>query len=173
MDALRKAGLPRPVRLLISQCTAADPADRPDGFTPICEALNRIITELNAGPTRLWESAPPNSRTHHPGGRPASATIGVHAPHPGAGHSAPRLSPGRHRKPGEFTRQFKATATPPRSRRRPLSRRPGRPRNPVPATRRAPEAPTVGRAFGTYPFGVSLDAGAQPDASRNAEAGGP
>ncbi len=62
LEPLYKVGAPQPVCDLVAQCTQKSPADRPQGFAPICAELERMIATPDA-PTILAPSvlAPSNS----------------------------------------------------------------------------------------------------------------
>ena len=45
LEPLRKSGAPEAVVQLVAQCTAKDPAMRPQGFKPVCEELGRLLAE--------------------------------------------------------------------------------------------------------------------------------
>jgi serine/threonine-protein kinase len=48
MEPLHEAGVPQSVCGLIARCTAKDPNDRPQGFDPVCDALERAMAEPDA-----------------------------------------------------------------------------------------------------------------------------
>jgi serine/threonine-protein kinase len=48
MEPLHEAGVPQSVCDLIARCTAKNPADRPQGFDPVCDALEHAIAEPDA-----------------------------------------------------------------------------------------------------------------------------
>jgi len=50
LEALEAIGVSEPVRDLVARCTAKDPAQRPQGFSPVCAELERAIGELEAPP---------------------------------------------------------------------------------------------------------------------------
>src|ERR1043166_2331508 len=56
LEPLRQTGVPQSVCDLVAQCTAKNPAERPQGFTPVCAELDRMIAELDA-PTALNRQA--------------------------------------------------------------------------------------------------------------------
>src|SRR5215471_12196945 len=53
LDPLYKAGAPQPLCDLVAKCTAKNPADRPQGFAPVCAELERLIAaaDVHAAPT--------------------------------------------------------------------------------------------------------------------------
>src|SRR5450759_5241230 len=57
MEPLHEAGVPPSVCGLIARCTAKNPAERPQGFAPVCAALDRLIAEL-AAPTMVLPTMP-------------------------------------------------------------------------------------------------------------------
>ena len=48
LGPLYKAGVPQSACELVAVCTAKDPAARPQGFAPVCEALDRLIADSSA-----------------------------------------------------------------------------------------------------------------------------
>jgi serine/threonine-protein kinase len=48
IQPLVDAGAPRAVCALVTQCTAKSPADRPQGFAPVCAELERILADVEA-----------------------------------------------------------------------------------------------------------------------------
>lgn len=69
LDPMRQAGVSSDVCDLVARCTAKSPADRPQGFAPICADLERVITDLDA-PTMVMQ-APPVVVPPPPAPRPA------------------------------------------------------------------------------------------------------
>jgi len=64
IDPLRQSGAPEAVCDLVTRCTAKDPAQRPQGFGPVCADLDRVIAEMTA-PTMVMpemQVAPPVKR---------------------------------------------------------------------------------------------------------------
>jgi serine/threonine protein kinase len=63
LEPLYQAGAPQAVCDLVAKCTAKNPADRPQGFSPICAELERMIATPDAAtalmPERRPEPAPP------------------------------------------------------------------------------------------------------------------
>jgi len=57
MEPLHEAGVPPSVCGLIARCTAKNPAERPQGFAPVCAELDRLIAELDA-PTMVLPTMP-------------------------------------------------------------------------------------------------------------------
>jgi eukaryotic-like serine/threonine-protein kinase len=53
LDPMYKAGAPQPLCDLVARCTAKSPADRPQGFAPVCAELEHLIAaaEVHAAPT--------------------------------------------------------------------------------------------------------------------------
>jgi formylglycine-generating enzyme required for sulfatase activity len=64
---LRQAGAPEAICSLVGRCTAKSPAERPQGFAPVVEELDRILADLD-GPTVVLPpvtaaaQAPPSPR---------------------------------------------------------------------------------------------------------------
>jgi len=58
VEPLRQAAAPQAVCDLVTRCTLKNPADRPQGFGPVCQELERILAELDA-PTVVLPVAPP------------------------------------------------------------------------------------------------------------------
>jgi formylglycine-generating enzyme required for sulfatase activity len=61
LDPLHQTGVPQSLCLLVAKCTAKNPADRPQGFGPVCEELERVLVEQEA-PTAIMpemQPAPP------------------------------------------------------------------------------------------------------------------
>jgi serine/threonine-protein kinase len=56
VEPLRRAGVPEPVRDIVTQCTLKNPAARPQGFGPVCAALEKILAEIEA-PTMALPAA--------------------------------------------------------------------------------------------------------------------
>ena len=57
---LSQSGIPQSVCDLATRCTLKKPAERPQGFGPICEELDRIIAAMDAPTMYLPEvQAPP------------------------------------------------------------------------------------------------------------------
>ena len=48
LEPLREAGVPEAVCGLVAQCTAKKPAERPQGFPPVCAEMERIIAGQDA-----------------------------------------------------------------------------------------------------------------------------
>jgi eukaryotic-like serine/threonine-protein kinase len=63
LEPLYQAGVPQAVCDLVAQCTAKSPADRPQGFGPVCAVLEQMIATPDAAtvimPERRPEPAPP------------------------------------------------------------------------------------------------------------------
>jgi eukaryotic-like serine/threonine-protein kinase len=53
LEPLHKIGVPEAVCDLVARCTAKTPAARPQGFAPVCAALERVISGLDAATQRL------------------------------------------------------------------------------------------------------------------------
>jgi eukaryotic-like serine/threonine-protein kinase len=58
LEPLRQAGAPESVCALVERCTLKLPEDRPQGMTPVCAELERILAQLES-PTVVLPSAPP------------------------------------------------------------------------------------------------------------------
>ena len=69
LEPMRQAGVSSDVCDLVARCTAKGPAERPQGFAPICADLERVIAELDA-PTVMIQ-APPVVVPPPPAPRPA------------------------------------------------------------------------------------------------------
>jgi len=67
LEPLHAASVPQSVCDLVAKCTLKNPAERPQGFAPVCIELERMIAELDA-PTLLM---PANQPVTPPPGRPA------------------------------------------------------------------------------------------------------
>jgi serine/threonine-protein kinase len=71
MEPLHEAGVPQSVCGLIARCTAKNPAERPQGFAPVCAELDRLIAELDAPtmvlPTPAPAPLPPPAAMSRPG----------------------------------------------------------------------------------------------------------
>src|SRR5664279_234157 len=61
MEPLYEAGVPQSVCDLIARCTAKNPAERPQGFAPVCAELDRLTGELDA-PTMVLPVRPPGPK---------------------------------------------------------------------------------------------------------------
>jgi serine/threonine-protein kinase len=48
LDPLYQAGMPQSVCDLVARCTAKDPAQRPQGFAPVCAEIERLIANADA-----------------------------------------------------------------------------------------------------------------------------
>jgi serine/threonine-protein kinase len=53
LEPLSNAGAPQAVRSLVARCTAKSPADRPQGFAPVCAELERILADMEAPTLRI------------------------------------------------------------------------------------------------------------------------
>ncbi len=60
LDPMRQAGAPQAVIDLVARCTAKNPAERPQGFAPVCAELEKVLAVQDA-PTTVIQSpvAPP------------------------------------------------------------------------------------------------------------------
>ena len=54
LEPMRQAGVPDSICDLVARCTAKNPAQRPQGFTPVCAEIERVIAELDA-PTMMLQ----------------------------------------------------------------------------------------------------------------------
>lgn len=74
LEPLHEACVPQSICDLIARCTAKNPAERPQGFTPVIAELERVIAEGDA-PTMMIPPASPTAATvvlpAPPAGRPA------------------------------------------------------------------------------------------------------
>jgi serine/threonine-protein kinase len=66
LEPMRQAGVSPAVCDLVARCTAKSPAERPQGFAPVCADIERVMAELDAPtvvlPTPTHLVAPPPSR---------------------------------------------------------------------------------------------------------------
>src|SRR5262249_25155861 len=46
LEPMQQAGVPQSVSTLVAQCTAKTPAERPQGFGPVCATIERILGDL-------------------------------------------------------------------------------------------------------------------------------
>jgi eukaryotic-like serine/threonine-protein kinase len=58
LGPLRASGAPEGVCDLVARCTRKGPAERPQGFTPICAELERMLAALDAPTLELRETKP-------------------------------------------------------------------------------------------------------------------
>ena len=58
LEPLHQAGVPQAVCDLVATCTAKSPAERPQGFGPICQELERVLLEQEAPTALLPEMQP-------------------------------------------------------------------------------------------------------------------
>jgi len=56
LQPLYEAGVPQSACQLVAACTAKDPAARPQGFAPVCEAIERLIADSSAPTVALRPS---------------------------------------------------------------------------------------------------------------------
>jgi serine/threonine-protein kinase len=56
LGPLYQAGIPQSACELVAACTAKDPAARPQGFAPVCDALDRLIADCSAATMPLRPS---------------------------------------------------------------------------------------------------------------------
>src|ERR1700722_1134252 len=77
VTAMENAGAPPAVRELVMRCTAKNPADRPQGFPVIIDALRGILSSSEGGQTRAVPLATQSFGTNPP---PVQATAEVAAP---------------------------------------------------------------------------------------------
>jgi formylglycine-generating enzyme required for sulfatase activity len=73
LEPLRQAGAPESVCALVERCTLKRPEDRPQGMSPVCAELDRILEQLDA-PTLLVppvQSARPLEPLVEPSGTPS------------------------------------------------------------------------------------------------------
>lgn len=57
LEPLHQTSVPQSLCDLIARCTAKSPAQRPQGFGPVCQELERVLFELDA-PTAMMPTAP-------------------------------------------------------------------------------------------------------------------
>jgi serine/threonine-protein kinase len=79
LEPLYEVGAPQQLCDLVAKCTAKSPADRPQGFPPVCAELESMIaaTELKAAPTIVLPSPAPAAPTLK-----AAPTVRTPAPSP-------------------------------------------------------------------------------------------
>ncbi|HEV3197765.1 MAG TPA: bifunctional serine/threonine-protein kinase/formylglycine-generating enzyme family protein [Bryobacteraceae bacterium] len=65
LEPMRQAGVAEPICDLVARCTAKSPAARPQGFSPVCTDIERVIAELDA-PTVVLQ-APQLVKAERPG----------------------------------------------------------------------------------------------------------
>jgi serine/threonine-protein kinase len=57
-EPLAQAGVPPPVRDLVTRCVAKNPAERPRGFGPVCAALEQAVAATEKASARAGRRAP-------------------------------------------------------------------------------------------------------------------
>jgi len=84
LEPLRQAGAPESVCALVEKCTLKRPEDRPQGMTPVCAELERILEQMEAPTIAVAAPVPAEagevSEEAAPAGRPAwlvPAAIGL------------------------------------------------------------------------------------------------
>jgi serine/threonine-protein kinase len=56
-EPLAQAGVPQPVRDLVARCAAKNPAERPQGFGPVCAALEQAVAAIEKAAARAGRGA--------------------------------------------------------------------------------------------------------------------
>ncbi|HXB70610.1 MAG TPA: bifunctional serine/threonine-protein kinase/formylglycine-generating enzyme family protein [Candidatus Acidoferrales bacterium] len=74
LDPLHQARVPQSVCDLVAKCTAKNPADRPQGFGPVCQELDRVLVEQEL-PTAIMPEMQPEMQAVVPAS-PAKARPG-------------------------------------------------------------------------------------------------
>src|SRR5207302_1365200 len=69
LEPLQQAGAPQAVCELVAQCTVKKPQDRPPGFGPVIQQLERLMEELDA-PTAVMPARQPLPDSAPERGRP-------------------------------------------------------------------------------------------------------
>ncbi len=62
LDPVRKSGSPPRLWELVARCTAKNPAERPQGFDPVCAESEAIVADSEASTTAVPEATPLNLR---------------------------------------------------------------------------------------------------------------
>ena len=62
LEPMRQAGVPESLTNLVARCTAKDPAQRPQGFTPICAELEQSLVSQEAPTMVMPAAAPPQAQ---------------------------------------------------------------------------------------------------------------
>jgi formylglycine-generating enzyme required for sulfatase activity len=57
LDPLYQLGIPQAICELVAKCTAKNPADRPQGFAPVCAEIERLIANLDAPTVSVGQSS--------------------------------------------------------------------------------------------------------------------
>ena len=68
LEPLVQAGAPEAVCTLVAQCTAKEPEQRPQGFSPICAELERLIAAQSAPTVAVWRLPRRRPRRGFPSG---------------------------------------------------------------------------------------------------------
>jgi serine/threonine-protein kinase len=63
LDPLYQAGAPQAVCEIVARCTAKNPADRPQGFGPVCAEIERQIALIDTGTAPTVVAAPPRAQS--------------------------------------------------------------------------------------------------------------
>jgi eukaryotic-like serine/threonine-protein kinase len=79
LEPLRAKGVPRPVIDLVVRCTAKNPAERPQGFRPVCMEIERVLSggPVFAAPAPVVATAPLASKFQNPAMIIALSAAGV------------------------------------------------------------------------------------------------
>ncbi len=81
LEPLYKAGAPQALCDLVARCTAKSPADRPQGFGPVCAELERLISNVDVQDAPTIAAPPPSGIGVAPAASPAvAATAPAAAP---------------------------------------------------------------------------------------------
>jgi formylglycine-generating enzyme required for sulfatase activity len=75
LDPLHQTGVPQSVCELVAKCTAKNPTDRPQGFGPVCQELDRVLVEQEA-PTAIMPEMQAEMQAVVPVPSPVRATPG-------------------------------------------------------------------------------------------------
>jgi len=62
LEPMHQAGVPQALSDLVGQCTMKNPAQRPQGFTPVCAELEKLLAAQDAPTTVIPAAAPPTAR---------------------------------------------------------------------------------------------------------------
>jgi formylglycine-generating enzyme required for sulfatase activity len=88
LEPLYQAGAPQSACYLVASCTAKNPADRPQGFAPVCAELERMIADVEAATVAV-----PSPTTAAPASAAAAAAKPAASPTARAVGAAPSSRP--------------------------------------------------------------------------------